>query len=31
MFSLVTNTFAKAAFIYASWYGFSAFFWMILQ
>ncbi len=29
--SFVLETLGKAIFIYVSWYGFSALFWMILQ
>jgi hypothetical protein len=31
MLSFTIDTLARAFFIYTSWYGFSAFFWMMLN
>ena len=31
MFSFAIDTLVKAVFIYTSWYGFNAFFWMLLN
>ena len=31
MLSFTIDTLVKAVFIYTSWYGFNAFFWMMLN
>ena len=31
MFNFIANTLAKAVFVYTSWYGFNALFWVTLQ
>ena len=31
MLNFTVDTLAKAMFIYTSWYGFNAFFWMMLN
>ncbi len=31
MFSFAIDTLVKAVFIYTSWYGFNALFWMMLN